>query len=34
MSDAFGRRRQRAAASGRPLSQVAGDILTSVSRSS
>jgi GAF domain-containing protein len=34
MSDAFGRRRQLAPASGRPLSQVAGDILTSVSRSS
>jgi GAF domain-containing protein len=34
MSDAFGRLLQLAAASGRPLSQVAGDILTSVSRSS
>jgi GAF domain-containing protein len=33
-SDAFGRLLQLAAASGRPLSQVAGDILTSVSRSS
>jgi hypothetical protein len=32
MSDAFGRLLQLAAASGRPLSQVAGDILTSVSR--
>jgi GAF domain-containing protein len=34
MSDAFSRLLQLAAASGRPLSQVAGDILTSVSRSS
>jgi GAF domain-containing protein len=34
VSDAFGRLLQLAAASGRPLSQVAGDILTSVSRSS
>ena len=34
MSDAFSRLLQLAAASGRPLSQVAGDILTSVSHSS
>jgi GAF domain-containing protein len=34
MSDAFSRLLQLAAASGRPLSQVAGDILTSVSRAS
>jgi GAF domain-containing protein len=34
MSDAFSCLLQLAAASGRPLSQVAGDILTSVSRSS
>jgi GAF domain-containing protein len=34
MSDAFSRLLQLAATSGRPLSQVAGDILTSVSRSS
>jgi GAF domain-containing protein len=34
MSDAFSRLLQLAAASGRTLSQVAGDILTSVSRSS
>jgi GAF domain-containing protein len=34
MSDAFSRLLQLAAASGRPLSQVAGDVLTSVSRSS
>ena len=34
ISDAFSRLLQLAATSGRPLSQVAGDILTSVSRSS
>src|SRR5215218_6982302 len=34
MSDAFSRLMQLAAASGRPLSQVAGDVLTSVSRAS
>ena len=34
MSDAFSRLLQSAAASSRPLSQVAGDVLTSVSRSS